>query len=168
MKTALKTPSARFPVVLLMAALLVPGCDSAEEQNQFALDAGRAASGFTRVRQVDNDYEIVDEDEDDWRIAPVFRGQIDVEPARPNPVGVGLAFIPLRIVSPGVVQRLALRVQNVEQGRTEPVTEIVDASTVGAYELTFSQAQLPGKGLHRMFVFDEFGEIVTYGDVMVE
>jgi len=148
---------------VLLATVLGVGCDSSEEQNQYAVDAGRPAEGYT---ETNGNGEVVSDDPDDWRVAPFFIGKIDVEPARPNGVQSGLAFIPLRVLSPGVVSRLSLRVR-LEDGRLDFLAEILDASTVGAYEFTFSGGQLPGKGLHRVFVFDALGEIVTYGDILV-
>jgi hypothetical protein len=53
------------------------------------------------------------------------------------------------------------------QGRLSTIAEVIETSSPGLYTFSISPAQLGTKGLHRLFLQDVFGEIVSYGDLMI-
>ena len=156
--------------VLLLTGLLLlsSGCDSQGDQNDFADEASSPPAGITVT---DDGGQIISEDGDDWRTAPVFRGTVRVEPAYPNPVGAEVVYLPVTVLPAGAGRNiqggLALRARD-ETGRCCFTLDVLpEAREVGGYSFNFS-AGLLGIGLHRLFVFDGSGELVSYGDVRVE
>ena len=147
--------------------LMIIGCDNQGAQEDFVAEAGADPSGITRI--LDNDFggTICSEDEDDWRTSPVYTGIVLVErPAFPNPInGATEGTILLRVLQfdrvRGGFQLSAFGDGNlpIELGR------ITDASSPGEYALQFSPSLLTANGLHRLFVLDSFGELITYGDI---
>lgn len=153
-------------IVLLAALLQLASCDSAGQQDQFEDDATAPPSGFV---QTDDGSEIISDDLDDWRTAPIYAGKISVRPAFPNPTSVDdFVTIPFSVTAFGAV-RAPLRLQALRDGRLLVALESIDrAGDPGSYAFTFSAARLGRTGLHRLYIFDGGGEIVSYGDVMVQ
>ncbi len=152
----------------VLVALLLPGCDSQRDaQEEFVARAEGAAEGFVRT---DAAGAILEDDPDDWRTAPLFAGRISFRPAYPNPTTgepVTLSFTTLEFNA--VTDRMTLRYRDPADPRRLPLLdEITNASQTGGHDFRFSPTQIGVKGLHRLFVFDGFGELVTYGDVMLE
>lgn len=156
----------RFRHLLVPAiAVLFLGCDSQGQQDEFAEDASGPPNGFVRT---EDGGEIIEDDPDDWRTAPVYAGKISVRPAYPNPADVeDVVTVSFNVTAFGAV-RAPLRLE-VLRDRGLFVLESIDAAgDPGAYAFTFSAALLGRTGLHRLYVFDGGGEIVSYGDVMVQ
>jgi hypothetical protein len=139
-------------------------CDTADLQKDFLDEAQAVPSGFT---QTDQNGGVVSLDDDDWRTSPLFLGRVAVEPAYPNPVSGGLATVPFRIlqfneVSGGVYVR-----SFDADGDLIPLGEAVETSGPGLYTITINPAQLGTTELHRLFVTDVFGDLISYGDLDV-
>jgi len=150
---------------VLVCLLSTSGCDSQEQQDIFVQDAGATPEAFART---DNTGRIVDDDPDDWRVAPVFGGKVRFDPAYPNPVGGGFVIIPVTVLEFNAIQGgLALRARDAS-GRLRTLDDILDASDPGAYIFRFSPALLNRTGLVRVFIFDRLGELVSYGDLMIQ
>lgn len=150
--------------LVAVAILAVPACDTGDLQREFVDDAQATPADFTRTNQNGG---VVSTDADDWRTAPVFVGRITVDPAYPNPTTGGLVTVPFRILqfdelSGGVYVR-AFDVN----GRLIPLGESVETSGPGQYTITINPAQLGTVQLHRLFVMDVFGELISYGDLDV-
>jgi hypothetical protein len=156
----------RHLVPLLAASVFVlSACDTQDLQDDFARRATLPPSNFTRT---DADGRVISEDEDDWQTAPVYRGVITVEPAFPNPVGDAFVTIPVYVrFSNSIRGGLNLRAYG-GSGFFITLDNIPRAQDPGAYVFHFSPGLLETRGLHRLFVFDGGGEIVSYGDLMVE
>lgn len=147
------------------ALLLLGGCDSNDQQDEFAEQASRPPSGITRV---DASGEVLEVDEDDWRTAPVYRGEIRLDPAEPNPVSIG-EFVTVRVVVTVFdAVHAPLRIETRRDNRLRTLDVIDRAADPGAYVFTFPASAIGSAGIHRLFVFDGVGEIVSYGDVVVE
>jgi hypothetical protein len=141
------------------------GCDSSGEQDSFAREASRPASGITRVTELG---EVVEVDEDDWRTAPVYVGEIRVDPAEPNPVSIG-GFVSIQVsVTVFNAVQAPLRVETQRDNRLRTLDIIDRASDPGAYAFTFPASEIGTRGLHRLYVFDGVGELVSYGDVIIQ
>lgn len=151
--------------ILILLVLLLPACDTQEQQDNFADQASRPPSGYART---DEGGTVLSDDEDDWRTSPVYAGRISVEPAYPNPA-TSSDFVTIQVnvtafesvYSPLRVERLR------SDNRLEVLDEITNAD-VGLHVFTFSAAELETRGLHRVFIFDGVGELISYGDIMVE
>ena len=155
-------------LVLLCSTLVwTSGCNSQSRQEEFEDQAfGETPSGF--VRTLDGE-EILSEDSDDWRTAPVFETDVIIRPASPNPVAVSgfvSIFVSILRLPPG---RLYAYTRNAS-GRLERLTPggTISHSGNGFQEFRFSAGLLGERGLHRLFIFDEAGVLISYGDVMVE
>lgn len=153
-------------LICLIAALgLFAACDSQGQQDEFAEDASAMPEGFVRT---EDGTEITSEDLDDWRTSPVYAGKISVRPAYPNPAAVeDFVTIPFSVTAFGAV-RAPIRLETIRDGRLVRLEALDRAGDPGAYAFTFSAARLGRTGLHRVFLFDGGGEIVSYGDIMVE
>ncbi len=150
--------------VLLLSSLLV-SCDSVNQQEAFAEAANRAPEGFV---QTNEGGEVISEDEDDWRTSPFFRGRIRIEPAYPNPSSGSFVTIPITILDFNAFRgSLVLRGFNTSN-RFILLDEIPNASDPGVYVFNFSTTLFGAKGLQRVFIFDTLGELISYGDIMVE
>lgn len=152
-------------VWILLVLLPLFGCDSQEQQDEFVNDASSDASGFART---DNTGRILDDDQDDWRIAPIYGGKVRLDPAYPNPAAADFVTIPVTILEFNAIQGgLALRGRDAS-GTLRTLDDILDTSDPGAYIFRFSPALLARTGLVRLYVFDRLGELVSYGDLMIE
>jgi hypothetical protein len=154
----------RYIAFLLGFYLLVAaGCDTQQAQDDFAEQAAATPSGFTRT---DHEGDVLDEDEDDWRTAPVYQGSIRIDPAYPNPQQGEISLVLWIHHDVDVGGRFTL------WGRT--ASEWLESQTLngvnmpGSYPFTINPTYFSAEGLYRIFVFDGYGEIVTYGDIMIE
>ncbi len=156
------------------------GCDSQEMQQAFEDDANVPPEGITRTDGggglvLRDNGEPVSEDLDDWRTAPLYAGTIRFDPAYPNPTFTDLITLPF------VVQQFdalpgGLAVRGFDNtGRFVLLDEAFDATQPGSYAFIFSPSLLSGsgdvtsiRGLHRIFVVDTQGTLVTYGDIQIQ
>ena len=154
----------RFKIHLLsLLAVCFGGCDGTDLQDQFARDAGRTPQGYTAT---DRNGAVSDDDPDDWRISPFFAGKVRVDPAFPNPTTGESVTITVTTfysdVAPGGV--------NIQTRGNNGRFLILDSEPgvgVSTYLLSFSPATLARSGLVRVLVFDTGGEIISYGDVLI-
>ena len=154
-------------LVLLLAGSFMSGCDSQQQQDEFAREASSTPEGFART---DNTGRILDDDENDWRVSPIYGGKVRFDPAYPNPVAGEFVTIPVTILEFNSIQGgLTLRAYDSSTPRNlRTLDDILDASDPGAYIFRFSPTLLNRTGLVRMFIFDRLGELVSYGDLMIE
>lgn len=147
-----------------VAALLWAGCDTAAQQESFLEDAQATPSGISRT---DQNGGILDLDEDDWRTSPLFIGKVTVDPAYPNPVIGGIVTVPFRILQPNEVSGGVYIRSFDADGNVIALGEEVETSGPGLYVVTINPALLGPTGLHRLFVTDRFGDLISYGDLDV-
>lgn len=163
-----QTTSRKIPILAVCGLVFAwgAGCDTQSRQDDFEDQAFGPPSGFVRTQ---NGTDIVAEDEDDWRPAPLFETNVSITPAHPNPVArSGSVSIPVRIegLSPG---RLYLHARDAS-GRLRWGTPlgVIDHGGKGLHSFNFNAAQLAQRGLQRLFILDDASALVSYGDVMVE
>lgn len=147
---------------LLLMLLFWTGCDATEQQRDFADEALRAPNGIT---ETDVEGNIIDEDADDWRVAPFYAGKLDVQPAFPNPTASVVTLIVNIRFSDAVPAGLAVAGLD-NTGRFLTLDELSDNSP-GVYAFTFNPLTLGRTGLIRVFVLDPSGDIVSYGDIRI-
>lgn len=156
-----------FTLVIFAFAATTAGCDSQGAQEDFVAEAGLAPSGITRILDNAVGGEICSEDIDDWRTSPIYSGIVLVERgASPNPVSSSsLITITIRVLQFDRV-RGSLAVRAFGNGNNLIVLDtILDAGSPGEYIFQFSPSLLSENGLHRLFIFDGIGELISYGDV---
>ena len=152
--------------LVVLALLLAGGCDTAEQQNDFEDDAFSPPSGFTRT---DENGEILSEDKDDWRTAPVYSTSVLIDPAFPNPTAPGdFVNVPVSVRQFNSIQGGLELVSFDENGIPRRLDEIRDARDPGAYVFTFNPGLLGVRGLIRLFILDTRGNLVSYGDLSIE
>ena len=168
-------------VAVLVAGLMAAGCSRSQDQVAFEREAFRQPSGFTETRA---DGEIVSRDERDWQIGPMFQGYVEVfTPAFPNPTRGERVRLELDISGLGVVEGLVAigfydmfdartrRVLNDEYAwnRLDPGLYVIDINPA-EFDRTnsYSSARQTNNGLHRLFIYDNRNNLITYGDIKLE
>jgi len=160
-----KNTALRLVFLTLSAVVILTGCDTQQQQDDFVRDASGTASGFART---DDTGRIIEDDKDDWRIAPVYGGKVRLDPAYPNPATIDFVTVPVTILEFNSIQGgLALRARDAS-GTLRTLDDILDAGDPGAYIFRFTPALLARTGLVRLYVFDRLGELVSYGDLMIQ
>lgn len=164
----------------LAAAFLLVACGGADLQREFEEEAGRPPSGITRtdatgalIRDASGDP--VQVDSTDWQAGPLYAGAIRFDPAYPNPVRSGVVTIPFVVpFSNSLAGGIRLRGFD-DVGRFVLLDEVLDASLTGAWTFVFSPTALSAagdlssiRGLHRLFILDSRGRLVSYGDLLIE
>lgn len=150
---------------LLVLAAAGSGCDSRDLQREFEEESTLPPAGYTQTTERG---EVLVVDRDDWRVAPVFDGNLTVDPAFPNPVAAEEVVIPVTVRFSGAVQGgLVLRAID-STNRFRVLDQLFEASSPGAYVLRFNPIVLGRTGLVRLFIFDGTGALISYGDVLVE
>lgn len=163
----------RVGLLAILLAILISGCGRDSDQEQFEREAFGQPENFTRTS---SSGEILSEDPDDWRIAPMFQGFIDVnQPPFPNP-STGTRFR-MELLITGLESINGVEVYARDEfgrpfriytdqrrplppGITELMIEPSWLTTTGLYSNAI--------GLHRIFIYDANGNMITYGDLKVE
>ncbi len=155
----------KFFLAIVIAVLGVSQCDTARLQDEFEADAFSTPSGYT---QTDQSGQVVSADDDDWRVAPAFSGKIIVDPIYPNPSPGGLVVVPFRVLEadPSVVGIFVRAVRS--DGSTIPLGESFDIQTPGFHDIRINPSIIGSVGLSRLFVVDNRGQLVSYGDIQVQ
>ncbi len=154
-------------LISLVLLLTLPACDTNEDQNLFFEQSTFLPENFTRT---DEDGAVVEEDPDDWRVAPAFVNQVEVRPVFPNPVARnGLVTITVQDTF-GDAFTGGLRVTGFSDA--DRVVTLASDQGPDFYTLTFNPTLLRLSGgeearLYRVRVFDARSRIVTYGDILV-
>ncbi len=158
----------RHPHAFLLLGLVLSlgACDTQERQDDFAAQASAPASGIV---ETDDGGRIISEDPDDWRTAPIYATVVRVDPAFPNPTSGARVLIRLSINPPNSVRGpFVLRGRDSSGRLTQPLDRLNDVNAGGLFVFDFSPLLLGQPGLHRLFIFDGAGEIVSYGDLLLE
>ncbi|MEX0769281.1 MAG: hypothetical protein WD035_01020 [Balneolaceae bacterium] len=158
--------------ILFLSALV--SCGQQDDQREFEREAYSSPENFTETQ---NGHEIVREDPDDWRIAPFFEGLVDeVTPAWPNPVQSTDA-VNLQVTLSGTqsVMGFTLYPLDPETGELRaPIFDDQGTHDFGILSIQFNANELfeftnpeSRVDLYRVVLFDRNGNIISYGDIMV-
>lgn len=152
--------------MVALSVLAGSGCDSTEQQGAYEEQAFAVPSGIT---QTDRFGEIISEDQDDWRTAPAYRSRVLIDPAFPNPSSAGIQVaIPVRVVEFRAVQG-GLELVSFDDNRiARRLADVRDARNPGAYVFKFNPVSLGVTGLVRVYIVDNLGALVSYGDIQIE
>ncbi|MEX0609265.1 MAG: hypothetical protein WD016_11860 [Balneolaceae bacterium] len=165
-----------FPILVLFVALAAFGCTRNDAQRDFEQEAYRAPNAFTETSPQG---EILSLDGDDWRISPLFQGLIEIVPPFPNPSNTTSA-IQFEVEVTGVQSVTGLEVivffdnfdpregSNVLYFITETLQPGLTTFQINPLELGESPVPESARGLHRVHIFDGRGQLISYGDIMIE
>tara|TARA_R100000908_G_scaffold65419_1_gene56060 strand:- start:34745 stop:35245 length:501 start_codon:yes stop_codon:yes gene_type:complete len=165
-------PKFIYGVTLLLMLLAISSCTRNDAQRDYEREAYTQASGFT---ETNNQGQVQSPDEDDWRTSPLFQGLIDVVPVYPNPTSTSQA-VQFEVDVTGVQSVSGIEVMTRFPDNTfrslyqQFETLEPGLTTFQINPLEFAQFGNPegARGLNRVFIFDGRGQMITYGDVMVE
>jgi len=162
-------------LLLASCVLLFDSCSPSEDQLLFEQQALSVPNGFTET----NERGIVGrEDPDDWRIAPMFTRLVTVNPIYPNPTrGNDLrlqiyverteALFGLEIVRVDP-RGFPLRYIPLYRNNASPLPPGLLNVNI-PFQVMFPQyPSLDERGLHRIILFDNRQNVVSYGDIMLE
>lgn len=164
----------RKAVFLLALLLSLQACTSAdEEQDKFEQEANSEPEGYTETNRNGN---IQQEDPDDWRIAPLFSGNIEVNsPVYPNPYlpGSGNVEINFWVSSDNAIHGLQIYGISYSGREVQLLFPTVNKTLeTGSRTYSFNpqllsdSGNLP-EGLYRILVYDGDFDLITYGDLMI-
>lgn len=150
---------------------MVSGCDTNQEQDSFFLESEQFPNDYTATSETGA--VVGDADPDDWRVAPAFRGAVEVEPVFPNPVARGgLVTITIQDTFDDAIIGGVFARGRRGNDPAQPFRLAEDNSAGPVYILTFNPTQLrvtagDDAQLFRVRIFTEDFRLITYGDILV-
>lgn len=165
-----------LPVFLILFLFAAAGCGQDDDQREFEREAYQLPDGIT---ETEGNGTIISEDPDDWRTSPFFQGLIFVEPAFPNPVTISdLLNIEIDVTGFDAVSGLtvAVLIENAANAQFRPLFTVnqnplppgFTSININPLELGRFNTPESARGLHRLIIFDNRQNIISYGDVLVE
>lgn len=164
------------PALLLTTLFVCAACTRNDAQREFERSAYQNPYGYTETSHIG---EVITPDTDDWRIAPLFQGLIEVNPPFPNPVNTNES-IQFEVSVTGVQSVSGLEVI-VQLDSSDPTsgfkTIYFETQTLNPGLTTFRINPLElgrtdvvesSRGLHRIYIFDSSQNMITYGDIQVQ
>lgn len=173
MQSFISRPNTSLTAILLMSFILLAGCGQSDDQREFEREAFAAPDNYTETT---DDRQIISEDPDDWRVSPFYQGLIDVDPAYPNPVLTTDQVSIDMLAYDDVVSNIEVISYFAEDNI--PITVIPKSdnvridlgTTISMQPSQMSRTNLTDdiKGLKRIIILDNDGNVISYGDIMVE
>lgn len=171
----IQLPAKGLFIAILMSTLLMSSlsCKRDSAQDNYERQAFGQPENFTRT---DSNGNILVNDPDDWRIAPMFQGLVDiVSPAYPNP-STGQRFtIEIMISGFDAVNGLEVYTRDLRnvpfmiyQDSRRPLPPGIVDLFIEPTWLVQSRVYSEAIGLHRIFIYEGSGNLITYGDLKVE
>ncbi|MEX2657110.1 MAG: hypothetical protein WD272_06310 [Balneolales bacterium] len=169
-----------LPFAAIIILTIVSSCSRSQDQIAFEQRAFRTPQNFTEITPA---REILHKDEDDWRIGPMFQGQIEVEvPPYPNPTISESVRMELNVTGLGSVDGwLAVAYYDRFDDRSLRTLDESDRSPLeaGIHHITifpagfdrygrYDAAREANNGLHRLFIYDNRFNLITYGDIKLK
>jgi len=158
----------------LIVALFLVQCSDNDDQREFERQAMQSPQGIT---ETDASGALTGEnDPDDWRVAPYFQGLVVVDPAFPNPVLTN-ENVEIHILITGERSVMGLEAYVLLEGEGFRQLDFNDQAPLPAgLSIVRFQAGRLGEtpnpesalGLNRVLLFDRNGDIITFGDILVE
>lgn len=163
--------SSFFILLLFVIALVGSSCTNNDDQNRFEAQAYSLPEGYT---ETDTQSKVLNTDDDDWRISPLYIGLIRIfNPAFPNPVDYGSQFeITVRVDATPAGSSIQLYYFNTVN--TNPTIldsqPVVDDFTDVVFRISTNQfgTATSARGLHRLLLLDGNQRIISYGDLLIK
>ena len=163
-----------IPIIIIAGAFFMAGgCNNSDDQLEFEQEAFAEPDEITRT---DETGEILDENERDWRIAPMYAGPVWIDkPAYPNPTRGDDLVIELNTIGPEVLSRITVvHYPNLDFNRrrilfeTETGNQTFFSLPIVPRDLDQTRNYEDAIGKHRIFIFDGNNNLITYGDIKIE
>jgi hypothetical protein len=160
-------------IILFLAFTVIITCKRDSAQEQFEREAFAQPENITRT---DANANILSNDPDDWRIAPLFQSFVEINaPAYANP-SIGLRFtIEILITGLEAVSGLEIYTRDnfgrpyiIYTDNRRPLPPGIIDIYIDPTWLTPTRIYSNAIGLHRIFIYDYSGNMITYGDLLVE
>lgn len=166
----------RATVAYLLILLTITGCGQNDDQREFEREAFAPPSGIT---ETDGSGEITGEDPDDWRIAPFYQGLVSDVRVFPNPVTVSDQLtIEISISGLDAVAGLSIAVlledavnaqfRILYNSLESPLPPGLTTATINPVRLGRFNTIESARGDHRIIIFDQQDNVISYGDVRVQ
>lgn len=155
---------------LAIIVLALNNCTNDEAQKNFETQAYSKPSNYT---ETSFQGDIVQIDNDDWRIAPLYIGLADVRAIFPNPVQYG-SNINLEVKINGAPVGSTIKLGYLNTSNDWLFLQAMDVSS--DFEFVSFSIKTPqlgstaeqARGIHRLLLFDGNQRIITYGDLFIE
>lgn len=163
---------------VLIAGCLLASCSKSDDQRQFENEALRIPQNIT---ETDDQGNIVNEDPDDWRVGPMYRGLIDIgstdfEAPYPNPLGYNqniTIWINFNVSEP--VNAIEIRKFRSPSDPSYPQLRLLQNDQLIRNNIITIEGQLiaesasdEARGLYRIMIYDGNQNLISYGDVRIE
>jgi len=163
-------------IIFAFLSVTIISCNNNNAQRQFERDASGPAQNYTHTSsqgKVDGA-----KDPDDWRIGPMFQGYVELTNLPyPNPVATNNVInIQLTVTGLSSVYGLNIyyrdfnsQLKPIYRDPTSPLpTGIQPMIRINSSSLSPTGNPGDAKGLHRIFIYDNNDNLITYGDIMVQ
>ena len=148
-------------------------CTRNDAQDEFEREAYQAPSGYT---QTNAQGEVLEIDENDWRISPLYQGLVNLNAPFPNPANVGSPInFEITILGIQSVPGLDVQVRYADNRWNSLYRSFDNPLPTGATSFQIDPIQLgefgtveSARGLHRVYLFDFNQRLISYGDILVE
>ena len=158
--------------IFLFSLLLLASCTRNDAQRDFEESAYSLPRNYT---ETNNQGQVIETDEDDWRTSPLFQGLVEIIPVYPNPTTINQA-VQFEVEVTGVRSVNGIEVMTRFQDNSfrsmyqDFETLEPGLTTFQVNPLEFAQFGNPegARGLNRVFIFDASGQMISYGDILVE
>lgn len=162
-----------IPVIfLLIPVLYLGGCVKNDAQREFEEEAYSPPVNFT---ETNNQSEVLNRDDDDWRTSPIFQGLVNIIPPYPNPANTD-QLIQFHIDVTGVQSVSGIEVlTRFDNGDFRSLYENFETLHTGYNDFRINPIEFgqfgsveEARGLHRVFIYNGNQQLISYGDIMIE
>lgn len=166
--------------LLLAGFLIIAGCSKSNDQREFEDQSLSAPSNYTATP---TQGEITNNDPDDWRISPMYRGLINIgtgissfQPPYPNPMDFNQNLtINIYLSNVDNLDRLEVySFETVSETGKPPIRVYDNISSPSLVTIQLNGQEISGKsggsqanGLYRIRILDGDLNVVTYGDIKI-
>ncbi len=167
--------------LFITVILLLAGCSKSDDQRRFENEAHSIPDGITEMGTDGERTENGEIDPDDWKISPVYSGQLEVDtPAFPNPVPLNSNLqIHISInFSPDNLSRIEVfAFKQPDQQPTHIGNFEHQGLTIGLIDINLNAQSIIGSSdtghspsdKYRILIYDDNQRnLITYGDVQIE
>ncbi|WP_340102682.1 hypothetical protein [Rhodohalobacter sp. 8-1] len=159
-----------------MLSLVCFSCGKDDDQREFEQEAFQLPEGIT---ETEGNGEIITEDPNDWRTSPFFQGLVFVNPPFSNPVSIADQLsIEIEVSGIDAVSGLTVAVLINDAANAQfrtlythsqnPLPPGLTTVPINPIELGRFNSPESARGIHRLIIYDNRENIISYGDVRVE
>jgi|AntRauTorcE11898_2_1112593.scaffolds.fasta_scaffold24530_2 hypothetical protein len=158
--------------LLFISVFIMFSCGENPDQTEFEKEAHAQPSGYS---QTDDRGNIVNDDPDDWRIAPRFSGDIEFSlPPYPNPSVTQTIRFEMLIGGLNSIYGASIYVRRtngtykiLRSNRQAPLPTGLIQFNIDPLELSQDFELYQIDNLYRIFIYDNNENLITYGDIKI-